>query len=57
MLGGISEVNAWLAMRRFKPGSGDLSFTDFLRGLCFQMFNHPVLVAERAVAVARGTRA
>ena len=41
MLWGISEVNAWLLFKRFRPGNVDLSFTSYRKRLCYQMLRHP----------------
>ena len=46
---GMSEVNAWLAYRRFVPGQGSLSYSRFRRKLCYQLLNHPKHMEEEAM--------
>ena len=40
-LWGMSEVNAWLAYRRFVPGQANTSYAIFRRKLCFELLHHP----------------
>jgi hypothetical protein len=47
MLWGISEVNAWLLYKIYKPGMDKLSFSDFRRELCLQIFRHPKILRDR----------
>ena len=58
MLVGISEVNALLMWRRFKPGEEECYGSLFRRKLAFQMLHHPIRVAEReeSLALSRSRR-
>ena len=54
---GMSEVNAWLAYRRFVPGAGDLSYAMFRRKLCFKLLHHPKHLEEQMRTRARDVEA
>ena len=47
MLFGMSEVNAYLAWKRFKPDMGSCSPNMFRRRLAHQMLHHPITMLER----------
>ena len=47
MLFGMSEVNAYLAWKRFKPGGDDCTPDMFRRRLAYQMLHHPITMLER----------
>ena len=53
MLVGMSEVNAWLMWKRFKPGRKYCDASLFRRRLAYQMLHHPVRLAERERRVLR----
>ena len=46
-LWGMSEVNAWLLYRKFVPGAGNVTFTEFRKRLVYAMLHHPSWVEER----------
>ena len=48
MIWGITEVNAWLLYKRFKPGYAYLSFNNFRRALAGQLLTHPKWLGEQA---------
>jgi hypothetical protein len=57
VLFGISEVNAFLLWRRFKPGMAAASLRQFRMALCHQLLHNSWLAAERGAsqgAVAHG---
>lgn len=47
MLFGMSEVNAFLLMRHFKPGCDTMSFSKFRSRLVHQMLRHTTTLLER----------
>ena len=47
MLWGISEVNAWILFKKFKPGKEDISFSTFRRTLCASLLKHPLWCEEK----------
>ena len=47
MLWGVSEVNAWILFKKFKPGMEDLSFSDYRRTLCASLLKHPLWRQEQ----------
>jgi hypothetical protein len=52
MLVGMSEVNAYLLWKRFKPGQNDCDASLFRRRLAFQLLHHPVRLIEREESLA-----
>jgi hypothetical protein len=52
MLAGMSEINALLMWRRFKPGLEGCEASIFRRRLAFQMMHHPIRLAEREESLA-----
>ena len=57
MLFGMSEVNAWLLYKRYKPTQqGHVSFSNFRRELCKQLLLHPKIMRDRELR-ARGGEA
>ena len=47
MLWGMSEVNAWILYKMFKPGMKNVSFSNFRRELCLQILRHPKIMLDR----------
>ena len=47
----MSEVNAFLLWRKFRPGQESCDPSIFRRRLAFQMLHHPVLMRERGEAI------
>ena len=47
MLWGISEVNAWILYKTFKPGMNNVSFSNFRRELYLQIMRHPKILKDR----------
>ena len=58
MLAGMSEVNALLMWRRFKPGQEGCEASLFRRRLTFQLLHHFIRLAEReeGLALSRSRR-
>ena len=57
MLMGMSEVNAWLLRRRFKPGASEVNFDFFPRRLAYQLMYNPRLALENGEGIStRGPR-
>jgi hypothetical protein len=52
VLFGMSEVNAYLLWRMFKPGQADCSMSTYRMILCHQMMNNPWLRREQEEAAA-----
>ena len=56
VLFGMSEVNAWLLYKRFRPGCGNVSFNDYRRSLCYLLLHNNLWLEEtrqtRAAAAA-----